>query len=1309
MAVIDVVPGPAPLTLRSGGRRAAALACLVMAGASAALLVAPHQGRHAISGHIVAGPEAYRDVEWAPLPRDGWSVAASTQLATSGDGSALAAIDGDLGTSWVSDGRGPHEVVLDIAGIRPVVGLRNGPQLPDAAGLIERFEVAASADGVRWNTVATGTFADTGEAQSVMFGEVDARFLRLTAFGATASASELDVLVPAADIGAPVLETAQLSAVTAAAVDGTQGSWSPTIGLPMIPAASAAFADGKVLFWASRTGQDFGGGGQTVTALYDPATGVVTQRTVTETGHDMFCPGTARLVDGRLLVTGGVDARNASIYDPVTARWTAAPQMVQGRGYHSTTTLQDGSVLAVGGSWSGGVTEKGAETFIAGDSWRVLRNLSTATLVTDDVAGQYRADNHMWLIPVTKGRVLQAGPSKEMHWLSADGDGSVTPAGLRGDSDAMNGSAVVYDVDKILVLGGAPSYDNAGNLKTAYSIDASGATPVVTRVGDMAFARKFQSSVVLPDGSVVVMGGVSGGGVFTDQNSVLDTEMWSPQTGTFQRLAAMSIPRNYHSSAVLMNDGRILISGGGLCGSCSVNHPDAQIFTPPYLLNADGTPRPRPSIAQAPTSVSPGNVITVQTSGDVSSFSLVRYGAATHTIDNDQRRIPLPAVRTAANTYSVTIPNDSGAVVPGQWMLFALDAAGTPSVARTVSVTPSYPVAGLVAAYGFNEGSGSAVVDSSGQNNNGTATGTTWAPGRFGQALSFSGTGRVTIPDSNTLDAATGVTISAWVNPTSVATWSQVALKQNSTANDLIYGLYASEQTRGAGGWIGQGTSTRSASSPTKLPVNTWTHVAMTYDQTNVRYYQNGVLVATTPRSGALAASSGPLTIGSNPIWGEQFNGLIDEVRVYSTALSAADVAAVRDTPIAPAAPDTTPPTATFTAPAAGSTVSGAAVTLSANATDDVAVASVEFRAGTTVLATDTTAPYSATWNSTTVPNGAVTLTAVARDAAGNQTTATRAVTVSNAAPDTTPPTVTLSAPAAGATVSGSAVTVSADAADGVGVASVEFRAGTTVIGTDTTAPYSVSWNTTTVANGAVTLAAVARDVAGNQATATRSVTVANTAPPQPGGLVAAYGFNEATGTAVTDSSGSANNGTAVNATRTTTGRFGGALSFNGTSSIVNVPDADSLDATTAVTTMAWVNSTTNTGWRSVIMKENPARTDLAYALYGSTTTRGPGGWIVSGTAFSTRAAERTTRLTNGTWTHIAMTYDGTTIRLYVNGTQAATRATTGAIAATTGGLKIGGNSLWGEYFAGQIDEVRVYNRALSAAEVASVKDVPIG
>jgi hypothetical protein len=206
--------------------------------------------------------------------------------------------------------------------------------------------------------------------------------------------------------------------------------------------------------------------------------------------------------------------------------------------------------------------------------------------------------------------------------------------------------------------------------------------------------------------------------------------------------------------------------------------------------------------------------------------------------------------------------------------------------------------------------------------------------------------------------------------------------------------------------------------------------------------------------------------------------------------------------------------------------------------------------------------------------------------------------------------------------------------------------------------------------------------------------------------LVAAYAFEEASGTTTADASGNGHTGTLANATRTASGRFGSALSFNGTNATVNVNDSALLDLSNAMTFSAWVNpSALGTGvWRTVLMKERPG--GLAYGLYANDSATRPSAYVQIGSTEAGRNGPASLPL--NTWTHLAVTYNGSTLRLYVNGTQVATRNITGSVSATTGMLRIGGNSIWGEYFAGLIDEVRIYSRVLSAAEITTIMNTPI-
>jgi Concanavalin A-like lectin/glucanases superfamily/Bacterial Ig domain/Domain of unknown function (DUF5666) len=198
--------------------------------------------------------------------------------------------------------------------------------------------------------------------------------------------------------------------------------------------------------------------------------------------------------------------------------------------------------------------------------------------------------------------------------------------------------------------------------------------------------------------------------------------------------------------------------------------------------------------------------------------------------------------------------------------------------------------------------------------------------------------------------------------------------------------------------------------------------------------------------------------------------------------------------------------------------------------------------------------------------------------------------------------------------------------------------------------------------------------------------------------LVAAYSFNEGTGTVAHDVSGNNNNGSISNATWNTSGRYGSALNFNGTSSLVTIPESPSLDLKTALTLEAWIKPTsTASGFQAVIFKEMP--TDTAYYLYRSGYSAAPLGGVYIGAEDTVTG---TTGETLNSWTHLAVVYNGTAEQLYVNGALAASRSQTGTVQTSTGVLHIGGDTLWGEHFLGAIDEVRVYNVALTAAQIQS-------
>jgi hypothetical protein len=524
------------------------------------------------------------------------------------------------------------------------------------------------------------------------------------------------------------------------------------------------------------------------------------------------------------------------------------------------------------------------------------------------------------------------------------------------------------------------------------------------------------------------------------------------------------------------------------------------------------------------------------------------------------------------------------------------------------------------------------------------------------------------------------------------------------TTNFYTYRLEAGGEVKGIPeGYISDAPWSWEDAEDTKvLPNGSWSHLALTYDGANMRLYVNASLVSTR-------AAPKPTIDGLKLMIGGYhqnfYEGLIDELRVYNRALSAAEIGTDMNSAVVSSGPsDSTPPSPPANLSATGSL---GKVTLGWGAsTDNVGVSGYEVYRSTTAGFTPAAANRIATPTATsyvdTIAPGTYYYRVKATDAAGNLSAASAEASGTSTS-DTTAPTVSVTAPAAG-TVSG-AVTLRATANDNVGVSGVQFLIDGNAFGAeDTSAPYEIQWPSTAVANGTHKVSARARDAANNTTTSSEVAVTVNNAPLS-NGLVLAYGFEETSGTVVNDSSPAKNNGTAVNGpTSTAAGRFGRALSFDGVNDRVDVPDAASLDLSNAMTLEAWVRPTTNSGWRTALLKERGTNS-LVYALYASNGAKPDTENFTSAENIDTAPSA----LALNTWTHLASTYDGTTLRLFVNGTQVATKAVTGAMPNTANPLRIGGNAIWGEYFSGLIDEVRVYNRALSAGEIGTDMNAAVG
>jgi len=497
------------------------------------------------------------------------------------------------------------------------------------------------------------------------------------------------------------------------------GQWTGVIQFPNIPVSAAVMPNGQLLTWSSNQPDFFEGDirnqpSQTYTSMYDPATGAFTPVIENSMMADMFCSGIAYLTDGRVLVNGGSSSYHAAFYTPSTQSWISGRMMNIARGYNSTVTLSTGEAFTIGGSWAGDGTPKDGEIWRAGMGWRMTGISEDNILAYDpiDAARGYisQGDNHPWLFAVPNGRVFHAGPSPLMNWIDTSGNGSITPVGYRGDdAHSINGVVVMYEPGKILKTGGAPSYTNADATANTYLIDITAALTnpkgavTVRKLAPMANSRAYANGVLLPGGQVLVIGGQSRAVQFKDTTSILKPELWNPATERFTELAPLDTPRNYHSIGILLPDGRVFSGGGGLCGwGCPGNHQDGAIFSPPYLFQPDGvTPAPRPAFNLVHSSIkasalaSPlgpslsipiGATLTATASGPISTFEMIRVSATTHGINTDQRRVPLPIAQASGTTYAFSMPADPGIVVPGYWMIFAVDASGTPSIAKIILI-----------------------------------------------------------------------------------------------------------------------------------------------------------------------------------------------------------------------------------------------------------------------------------------------------------------------------------------------------------------------------------------------------------------------------------------------------------------------------------------------------------------------------------------------------------------------------------------------------------------------------------------------
>lgn len=391
------------------------------------------------------------------IDRTGWTAVAETFQVGNEPSKA---VDNDAATFWHSRyspapiDQLPNWIIVDMQSTYNVQAVSIQPRPSNNAnGRVGGHRIEISTDNSTWQTTAIGTYNNDATTKKTTFVTRPARYVKITATSEAQSPSnpwtaiaEINVFQDTAAYTAPV---------------AGKGLWEKTVDFPLIPAAVSLLTNGKLLIWSAFAKDNFGGArGFTQTGIYDPATGDSSQLNVTNTAHDMFCPGISLDFAGRVVVTGGSNAAKTSIYDPSSNAWIAGPNMKISRGYQSSATCSDGRIFTIGGSWSGGIGGKNGEISSASTStWTLLQDTLVSPMLTQDAGGVWRSDNHAWLFGWKNQTVFQGGPSIAMNWYDTVGTGSTTAAGNRlDDGHAMNGNAIMYDASagKILTAGGSP-------------------------------------------------------------------------------------------------------------------------------------------------------------------------------------------------------------------------------------------------------------------------------------------------------------------------------------------------------------------------------------------------------------------------------------------------------------------------------------------------------------------------------------------------------------------------------------------------------------------------------------------------------------------------------------------------------------------------------------------------------------------------------------------------------------------------------------------------------------------------------------
>jgi hypothetical protein len=626
----------------------------------------------------------------------------------------------------------------------------------------------------------------------------------------------------------------------------------------------------------------------------------------------------------------------------------------------------------------------------------------------------------------------------------------------------------------------------------------------------------------------------------------------------------------------------------------------------------------------------------------------------------------------------------------GSYVLRLTVSDGALSASDDVAVTvhaPPPPSGSLLGAWSFDEGTGATLGDSSGNGRTGAVTGATWTTGRYGQALSFDGNDVVTLGD---LDLTGPFTVMVWMQTRSLHESGCGALVMKPRA----YGFEICQERLYASVGTGSTWTERHGEALTSADLNVWKHLALTHDGRFLRYYIDGTFY--TWAETTYGTSDNVLLFGGGDTSSGFWNGLIDEVRIYNRALSETEIQTDMNTPVGTVSPGQPPVLAN---PGSQMNAEGTVVSLPLSASDpdgdQIVYSAAGLPPGLTVNAAS--GVIAGTLSFTSAGTYAASATATA---AGQSDTKSFVWTVTdtNLAPSVS----------AGAdqtiTLPGSASLTGTVSDDGLPAGTLTrnwTRAsgpGTVTFSAPTSATTTASFSTA----GSYVLRLTAFDGA---LSASDDVTViVNAAPVSGSGLVAHYRLDDAAGTIAKDATG-VYPGTLVNGPRWVTGRYAGATRFDGVNDYISLPHVNAAGA--GLTIAMWVHTSsfapTSQRFLAKATGMSAQENDWMLGLEGRRLR-----FRLKTNGVTTTLTARDLNLPRNTWYHAAATYDGSRMRVYVNGMEVASQAKTGAVAMNANvPLNLGRSPDGSHYMEGRLDDVRIYNRALTAQEIGLVMSNP--